>query len=230
MQHITLDLNAAMALATPEWSELNTRFRKLNHEDSESQRTLIGMVRELVEDLCSPDSHGLLHLVEDKTTPVHLFADFHCDEYGEITNDHHLSLSVMIGGAPLIMDAGISDIRDLPLPDDCTELDAVVVLAAVVDYVNDLIRRAVETFTGPTPPVSQPAPITPLEQRVVSVDGVRDEADLNPALSPAQRSKLRAASDTDISAAITASWPLIQERFYEIHDELQSAALTHLLD
>lgn len=230
MQHITLDRTVASTLASSEWSDLDARFRELDHQDRHNQPKLIGLLRELVDEKCSPISHKLLHLVENETTSVHLFADFHCDEHGEITNDHHLSLSVMIGGGPLILDAGIDDIRALPLSNDLTELDTVTVLTAVVDYVNALIGRAVETFAGPASSASQSAQPTPLELRVVSVDGVRDESDLNPALSAAQRDKLRATSDTDISEAIAASWPAVADRFYEIHDELQSAALTHLLD
>ncbi|PZU04619.1 MAG: hypothetical protein DI630_00445 [Gordonia sp. (in: high G+C Gram-positive bacteria)] len=157
MQHITLNLDTAAPLASPEWADLDQRFRRLNPTDHASQTTLVGMVRELVEGLAAQPHRDLLRLIDDPTTPVQLFADFHCDEYGEITNDHHLSLSVMIGYAPLIMDAGIRDIRELPLPHHCTELDVITVLAAVVDYVNTLIRRAVEALTAPAVPARSPA-------------------------------------------------------------------------
>ena len=175
----------------------------------------------------------LFRLVDDSETPVHIFADFHCDQYGEITNDHHLSLSVMVGDAPLIMDPGIKDVLELPIlenDEDDEELCAVSVLAAVVDYANNLIQRAAKTF-APLPaavPVQSPPP---LELRIVPADGVRDQADpdYNPELSAAEREQLRAASDTDISVAIAASWSLVADRFYEIHDELQAAAVTRLL-
>lgn len=235
MLQITLDLHAATNLvdSSPEWSDLDKRFGKLDPRDPVNRTDLIHMVRELIEDRAGPVRRDLFRLVDDSETPVHIFADFHCDQYGEITNDHHLSLSVMVGDAPLIMDPGIKDVLELPIlenDEDDEELCAVSVLAAVVDYANNLIQRAAKTF-APLPaavPVQSPPP---LELRIVPVDGVRDQADpdYNPELSAAEREQLRAASDTDISVAIAASWSLVADRFYEIHDELQAAAVTRLL-
>lgn len=233
MLHITLDLHAATDLVdtSPEWSTLNKRFGELNPHDPDNQAELIGMVRELVEDRAAPEHHTLLRLVDDSTTPVYIFADFHCDQYGEVTNDHHLSLSVMVGAAPLIMDPGIKDILELPILAGEDELRAVSVLAAVVDYANTMIRRAAETFAAPLPTTAPGQSPVPLELRVVSVDGVRDQADPNHGaeLSGAERERLRAASDTDISEAIAASWPVVEDRFHHIHDELLDAALAKLL-
>ncbi|WP_420879150.1 hypothetical protein [Rhodococcus sp. (in: high G+C Gram-positive bacteria)] len=155
MLHITLDLHAATDLVerSPEWSDLDKRFGELDPRDPGNRTDLIHMVRELIEDRAGPARRDLFRLVDDSQTPVHIFADFHCDQYGEITNDHHLSLSVMVGTAPLIMDPGIKDILELPVleDDEDDELCAVSVLAAVVDYANNLIRRAAETFARPLP-------------------------------------------------------------------------------
>lgn len=92
------------------------------------------------------------------------------------------------------MDPGIKDILDLPLlddddDDDQDELCAVSVLAAVVDYANTMIRRAAETFAAPRPAAASAQSYTPLELRVVPVDGVRQFADpdFGDELSTAQR-------------------------------------------
>ena len=235
MLQITLAIHAATNLVdiSPEWSDLDKRFGKLDPRDPDNRTDLVHMVRERIEDRAGPVRRDLFRLVDDSETPVHIFADFHCDQYGEITNDHHLSLSVMVGDAPLIMDPGIKDVLELPIlenDEDDEELCAVSVLAAVVDYANNLIQRAAKTF-APLPAAAPVQSPPPLELRIVPVDGVRDQADpdYNPELSAAEREQLRAASDTDISVAIAASWPLVADRFYEIHDELQAAAVTRLL-
>lgn len=124
------------------------------------------------------------------------------------------------------MDAGIKDILDLPLLNESTdELTVATVLTAVVAYLNAMVGRALETFTRLLPTRTD----LPLELRVVPVDGVRDEADVNPALSDAERDRLTSASDADISAALAEAWPTIADRFYEIHDELQATAVSLLV-
>ncbi|OUS97257.1 hypothetical protein [Rhodococcus sp. NCIMB 12038] len=235
MLHITLDLHAATDLvdSSEEWSDLDKRFQELDPHDPDNRTDLIHMVRELIEDRAGPVRRDLFRLVDDSDTSVHIFADFHCDQYGEITNDHHLSLSVMVGAAPLIMDPGIKNLLELPVLEegDDDELGAVSVLAGVVDYANSLIRRAAETFARPLPAAAPVQLPPPLELRVVTVDGVRDQADpaYSSELSAADRERLLAASDTDISEAIAASWPVVADRFHRIHDELQTAALERLL-
>lgn len=151
MHHITLNLDARQPLGTPQWIELDQRFRTLDHTVSANQPALMALVRELVESLHAPAHSRVLQLAESPSTRVYIFADFHCDEDGDITNDNHLSLSVMLGRAPLIMDSGINDVRDLPLAPDTAALGVVVVLAAVVDYINALIRRAIEAFSTTEP-------------------------------------------------------------------------------
>lgn len=225
MLRIGLDHDVATRLAADQWSDLNERFLDYDLNDSTVRPFIVDMVRELVVHHLGGHEHELLYVVGDDSARAHVFADFLCDEEGSMTNDGHLCLSVMIGDAPLIMDTGIDDVRELPLPADTTRLDAVVVLTAVIDHLNSLLRRAAGVFGV------QPAPRTdPVEHRVLTVEGVRDEADDNPTLSDAARKRLREASDDDIRESITACWRQVEDRFFAVHDELQAAAIAALTD
>lgn len=99
MSPITLNLHAVNDLVdtSTEWSDLDTRFRALDPRDRENRAALVCMLRELIEEVAACVQPTLYRLDNAENAHVHVFADFHCDEHGEITNDNHLALSVMVG-------------------------------------------------------------------------------------------------------------------------------------
>ncbi|WP_137726179.1 hypothetical protein [Prescottella subtropica] len=223
MLQIGLNRDVAARLAVNEWAELNDELRDSDVNDRTMTPFVVGMVRDLVVHHAEPHAQELLYVIGDDTAQPHVFADFQCDGEGSITNDGHLCLSVMVGAAPLIMDTGIDDVRELPLPADITQLDAVVVLTAVIDHLNSLLRRAAAVFGAR--PASRAEPI---EHRVLTAEGVRGEADDNPTLSDTARQRLRDVSDDDIEDAIMGCWKQVEDRFFEVHDELQTAVVAML--
>lgn len=70
----------------------------------------------------------------------------------------------------------------------------------------------------------------PVEQRVVSIDGVRAESRENPALTDTEVAALEAATDAQIAAALAANWRQVEDEFFHVHDVLQSAAVRTVAD
>lgn len=69
---------------------------------------------------------------------------------------------------------------------------------------------------------------TPLEQKVVSIEAIRNEVGDNPGLTESQAAAIEHATDEDIADALRASWRSVEDLFFSAHDLLQIHTIDHL--
>lgn len=69
----------------------------------------------------------------------------------------------------------------------------------------------------------------PLEQRVVSIEAIRQEIEDNPNLTEEEVEAIENATDDQIADALRANWHTVEDLFFQAHDTLQSMATAHLL-
>lgn len=94
---------------------------------------------------------------------------------------------------------------------------------ALLDGIAEHLTAAVRQVAGFL------APKLPLEQRIVSIDGLRDEITDNPILTDDEGEAVGVASDGQIAEALFDAWSGPSEaQFYALHDRLQDEALRNL--
>ncbi|MFZ2530510.1 MAG: hypothetical protein WAX14_23135 [Rhodococcus sp. (in: high G+C Gram-positive bacteria)] len=134
-------------------------------------------------------------------------AEFTCDDEGNLTNDYHLTLSVFLDSGVLVADAGLSDMRSLP----CTELVTVYdVLDGVTTLLNESLTRAARTLVSATAPALRMVPVTELRNAVATEAMGTDQIPPIP--------------DHRLEQALIDSWPLVADRYRQMHTELLAAA------
>ncbi|WP_128645083.1 hypothetical protein [Rhodococcus sp. BS-15] len=185
-------------------AQFDVQDRATHHEGLE-------LMRALVDDLAAlGDVWHLDGVAGGANVSVH--ADYSCDAEGFSANDGHLTLAVFLGVGAGIADVGIKSLGELPHVEMRGVFD---VLDGIAGLLSESMRRVAAVLTSVEPE---------LALRVVSVEDVRSEAEDDPCLDDGDRVALREASDELIASAVVRSWSAVEDRFFDVYDQVQAAA------
>ncbi|GBF17551.1 hypothetical protein Br6_04958 [Rhodococcus sp. Br-6] len=205
---VRFDRDAATALLADPVADYAGRLDALDLDDRADNHESLAFLQMLLASLSGADVWKA-DIRDD--IRIGVYGEFTCDSEG-FKSDDYLTLSMLFSDIG-VCDTGIRSLGDLLLPDSPTVLD---VLDAVAAHFNERILRLTALLTSPAP--------SSLALAVFPVSVVRTEETDDPALTDAEQERLRDASDEEIAAAIEAAWPVVEDRYYSIHDELQDAA------
>lgn len=202
-------VEALLAEQGVEYVETMARFdvqdRAMHHEGLE-------LMRALVDDLAAlGDIWHLEGVAGGANVSVH--ADYSCDAEGFSANDGHLTLAVFLGVGAGVADVGIKSLGELPHVEMRGVFD---VLDGIASLLSESMRRVAALLASPVEPE--------LALQVVSVEDVRSEAENDPYLDDRERAALLEATDETIASAVVRSWPAVEDRFFDVYDQVQAAA------
>lgn len=190
------------------------QFLALDLHDRCADHDSLTFLRALLHSLAVRDAW---HCSSNPEVIVGVYGEFTCDSEG-FMDGGALTLSVLLNGVG-VCDTGIDALRDLPFSEARTVFD---LLDSVATHLNQHIRQLTALLCPP--------PARSLALSVFPTDVVRGEATENPNLTDYERTRLQAATDDAIAAAIEQAWTAVEDRWYAIHDELQEAAMRAFLN
>ncbi|MFT7025763.1 MAG: hypothetical protein ACJA07_004894 [Rhodococcus sp. (in: high G+C Gram-positive bacteria)] len=198
------------ALLADQWGEYAATLAQFDVRDRATCHEGLELMRALVDDLEALGDVWHLSGVGGANVSVH--ADYSCDSEGFSANDGNLTLAVFLGVGAGVADVGIKSLGELPHVEMCGVFD---VLDGIAGLLSGSMRR-VAAVLGPVQ--------SELALRVVPVEDVRSEAEDDPHLDDRQRAALREADEDIIAAAVVEAWKAAEDRFFDVHDQVQAAA------
>lgn len=198
---------------------IDTGLRTLDMNNREHTRGRgLDLTFELVKTATTVGLHWQISELPDQWVDV--FAGFPGAPDGT-ADVEYLEFQAYLTLGASIASVGTDSIRSL------LDTDGPATAVGILDGIARLLARIANDLASL---FAATMPEPPVEQRVVPIDGIRAEADDNPNLTETERAALSNATDTQIADALAAHWRGVEDLFFQVHDELQSDAVSALTD